>query len=63
VKSSLPVSRVLVWSVYLQKGKCVSTDFKLAAQYLKLAADQGIASAQNNYAACLQKGEGRRSKS
>jgi hypothetical protein len=31
---------------------------KLAAHYLKLAADQGIAVAQNNYGICLQKGEG-----
>jgi TPR repeat protein len=29
-----------------------------AANYYKLAADQGIAAAQNNYGNCLDKGEG-----
>jgi TPR repeat protein len=31
---------------------------KLAAHYLKLAADQGHAFGQNNYGVCLKKGEG-----
>jgi TPR repeat protein len=42
----------------LQKGEGVSKDFKAAAQYLKLAADQGNAAAQNNYGKCLSNGEG-----
>jgi TPR repeat protein len=33
----------------LQKGEGVSIDFKGAAQYFKLAADQGIADAQINH--------------
>jgi hypothetical protein len=42
----------------LQNGEGVSIDFQGAAHYLKLAADQGIAVAQNNYGMCLLDGKG-----
>jgi TPR repeat protein len=39
-------------------GESLSLDMRLAAYYLKLAADQGLAEAQFNYGMCLQNGEG-----
>jgi hypothetical protein len=37
----------------LKKGEGVSKDLKRGAYYFKLAADQGDATAQNNYGMCL----------
>jgi TPR repeat protein len=42
----------------LKNGEGVRIDFKGAAYYFKLAADQGDAVAQYNYGNCLDKGEG-----
>jgi TPR repeat protein len=39
-------------------GGCAPTDWNGEAHFLKLAADQGDADAQNNYGFCLQNGKG-----
>jgi hypothetical protein len=42
----------------LLNGVGVPKDVRLGAHYYKLAADQGLSVAQDNYGDCLEKGEG-----